>query len=262
MQLLKEKRKTFKSIHLTGGEPTLYPQFPMLVKEVKKLGYQIAVGTNGGKFEDKDFCRKTAPFIDEVCFSVHGHNEKLHNLHTNNRNSFKNVIKAIDNLSAFPLHFMSNTVITKHNIQYLKKILSFIVSKKIKQSLLSNLAPEGNGLKNYQKLSVRLKEIEKIVPGLAGFSEDNNMILRFFGIPACILGEYAELSNDFFWDSRLNIEQGRDKKRIFIKEEPVFSPDRSRIKTEKCCNCIYKDICGGIFQEYYRLFNDSELTKK
>ena len=74
IKILKEKRKKgFKSVNFTGGEPTLHPQFVNLVKKAKELGYRIYVGTNGKMFENKDFCRKSAPFLDEICFSIHGH---------------------------------------------------------------------------------------------------------------------------------------------------------------------------------------------
>ncbi|MBN1899549.1 MAG: radical SAM protein [Spirochaetes bacterium] len=262
ISLLKEKRKKFNSVHFTGGEPTLYPFFGQLVERAKQMGYKIAVGTNGAGFADKRFCTRTASFISEVCFSFHGHTAALHNLHTQNKKSFDIVNRAVKNLSEFDLYLMSNTVITKYNAGHLDKILSFLKKKKIKQVLLSNLAPEGRGLKNYRRILVRLKEIEKMVPGLVKLADDLGLVLRFFGLPACILGEYAEHSNDFFWDPRLNIELVREREKIFPKQEKGWLPIRSRIKTPTCRRCSYRNICGGIFQEYNRIFKDSELKTR
>jgi len=257
--ILKEKRKQFKSVNFTGGEPTLLSFLPRLAQESKKLGYKIYVGTNGTGFADRDFCRKVAPFIDEICFSVHGYTSALHNFHTKNKASFANLNKALKNISAFPVTLLSNTVITKYNFPYLEEILSFLASKKIKQSLFSNLAPEGRGLDNYKKLATRLSDIKKRVPRLVKSANNDKIILRFFGIPACVLGDYATHSNDFFWDARLNIEQAGDNKKFFIEQEKTYFPNRSRIKTQKCKACFYKNICGGVFQAYYNIFKDKEL---
>lgn len=253
------KKKSLKGVNFTGGEPTLYPSFKELVKTAKNLGYKIYIGTNGGKFSDKKFLKETAPFIDEICFSAHGHNSELHNFHTKNNQSFSNLNKALKNISGYNIKLFSNTVITKHNLPYLKKIFLFLASKNIKQILLSNIAPEGEGLKNYKALTARLADIKKIVPDLVKLADQNKVVLRFFGIPACILGKYATYSNDFFWDARLNIEQDQKEKKYFIKEEIAYFPDRKRIKTEKCLKCFYRKVCGGVFEEYYKNFGDQEL---
>lgn len=259
LRLLREKRrKGFTSVNFTGGEPTMVYGFSQLVKETKKMGYRIYVGTNGGRFENKKFCLEVAPFLDEVYFSCHGHTSRLHNFLTANKASFTRLNRAMDNLSKFPIRFSSNTVVTKYNFEFLDKILKFLIKKQIKQILISNLAPEGRGLKNYDKLAVRLRDFKKKIPVLVKIANKEKMIIRFFGLPACILGDLACYSNDFCWDKRLNIEQDKNKK-LYLKEEQCLSPARNRVKTVKCQNCLYNEICGGVFEEYFRKFGDGEL---
>lgn len=257
--VLRRKAKYFNSVNFTGGEPSLLKFLPALARKTRKLGYKVYVGSNGAGFADKDFCGKAAPFIDEICFSVHGHTARLHNFHTRNKNSFENLNKALDNLAQSRVRLLSNTVVTKYNFPYLKDILRFAVSKKIKQALISNLAPEGRGLDNYRNLVVRLKDIRKKVPQLVKIAQRERIALRFFGLPACILGNFAVHSNDFFWDARLNIEQDKKAGRFIIKEERAYFPERARIKVEKCKACFYEKICGGVFEEYYKIFKDGEL---
>jgi len=258
--ILKAKKGKFKSVNFTGGEPTLYPNFLELIKTAKNYGYKIYVGSNGGKFSDKDFCKQAANSIDEVCFSFHGHKSALHNFHTKNKNSFKNIIKAADNFKDLPVRLYTNTVVTKYNINHLESILKLIAELGCaKQVLISNLAPEGKGLDGYDELAVRLGDFKKIVPVLAKISEKNGLVIKFFGFPACVLGKYAVHSNDFVWDERLNIEQIKDIGGYSIGESEGFSPTRGRIKTEKCENCFYGKICGGIFEKYYKKFGDKEI---
>jgi MoaA/NifB/PqqE/SkfB family radical SAM enzyme len=258
--ILKKKSDKFKSVNFSGGEPTLCPFFQRLVKETKNFGYKIYIGSGGEKFADKKFCKETAPFINEIIFSLHGHKATLHNFHTNNKKSFEKITKAIKNFKNFPVRLSTNTVVTKYNINSLEDILKFIIKhKQIKQILISNLAPEGKGSKNYDKLVPKLSIFKKIAPALIEIADKNNSIIKFFGFPACIFGKYAVYSNDFVWDERLNIEQAQNKTKFFLQEDRGFFPTRSRIKTQKCQSCFYKNICGGLFEEYYKKFGDKEL---
>lgn len=251
-------KKGFRSVNFTGGEPTLFYDFSGLVKEAKALGFKIYVGTNGGGFATKRFCRAAAPFIDEVCFSYHGHTSRLHNLLTSNKESFGRLERARTNLSEFPVRFLNNTVITKYNIEHLANILNFLKNRGISQVLFSNLAPEGRGLRNYDRLVVRLASLKEKIPALIQIANRKNIVIRFFGLPACILGDFACYSNDFCWDARLNIEQDKNRK-FYLKEETCFLPTRNRLKTAKCKGCIYLEICGGVFSEYLKKFGDEEL---
>jgi MoaA/NifB/PqqE/SkfB family radical SAM enzyme len=257
--LLKKKRELgFKSVHFTGGEASIIPSFELLVKETKKIGYTISVGSNGGKFEEKLFCSQVAPHLDEVCFSIHGHIAKLHNSLVGDPESFERLNRAIAHLSNFSTRVFSNTVVNKFNFAYLRNTIKSIISKGIKQLLFSNVAPEARGLKNYKKLAVRLKEIKKTVPALVKTAEAHHALIRFFGVPACVLGEFACSSNDFYWDERLTIELDLNKK-VYLKEERCILPVRKRIKTNKCGLCFYQGICGGVFEEYLVHYGDKEI---
>ena len=50
---IKELKTTYnyKQIHLTGGEPTLFPKFFEFISFLKSLGYQVKMTTNG-QFEN------------------------------------------------------------------------------------------------------------------------------------------------------------------------------------------------------------------
>jgi len=256
--LRKKRTRGFRSVHFTGGEATIIPSFETLIEETKKIGYIISVGSNGGKFQDKAFCAQVAPRLDEVSFSIHGHTAELHNSLAKDRESFQRLTRAIDHLSGYALKVFSNTVITRINFAYLDKTLKFALSKGIKQLLFSNIAPEARGLKNYKKLAVRLTELKKIIPILVKTSQAHQSVIRFFGIPACVLGEFACYSNDFYWDQRLTIELDFNKK-AYLNEAKCLFPSRKRVKISKCRSCFYRKICGGIFQEYLINYGDKEI---
>jgi len=202
------------------------------------------------------------PYLDEVCFSLHGHTAKLHNFHTRNKKSFSKLAKALANIEEAKENTFgfANIVITKYNFDFLIEIIDFISRyKKIKQVLVSNFAPEGNGLSNFNELVVPLFRIKEKVGAIVDKAESQSIVARFFGVPLCALNGYWNYSNDAYWSSRTTIEQWKTNKKIFLKKTLSYKPVRGRVKTLKCRQCLKKDICGGLFKKYYHEFGDYEL---
>lgn len=252
----------FNHITFTGGEPTLHPNFIELLRISKRLGYKTYVSSNGGLFSSKRFCQRILPYLDEICFSIHGYNAKLHNFHTCNKRSFSRLLRALQNIeeASKDIYGFINIVVTKYNLDSLEKIINFVSHyKKIRQILISNLAPEGNGLNNFKELVVPLSKIEEKVGKLVYLAQNRSLILRFFGLPLCSLNGYQDFSNDVHWSSRATIEKWQENSKIFLKTTLSYKPVRKRIKTNKCKNCLGQRVCGGIFKRYYQEFGDNEL---
>ena len=261
-KLIEFAKKGITHVTFTGGEPTLHPSFLEILKFAKELNYTVYVSSNGALFSLRDFCKKTFPYIDEICFSIHGHQEKVHNFHTRNPQSFNLLVKALENFEKLPynIYGFANIVITKYNFDYLEKIVEFLGNyKKIKQILFSNLAPEGNGLRNFEKLVVPLDLIEKKIKKLMRSKILKSLIVRFFGVPLCIFGEWKFFSNDLHWAPRITIEKWEKQKRVYLKTTFSYKPTRKRIKPKKCQKCQVKQICGGVFKKYFQVFGDKEL---
>lgn len=252
----------FKHITFTGGETTLHPDIIDLVRLAKQLGYKTYISSNGGLFSSNKFCKKIIPHLDEICFSVHGHNAKIHNLLTNNGSSFSKVNKALINLenSQSEVFGFINIVITKHNFPFIDEIINFISQyKKIKQVLVSNIAPEGGGLNDFINLTVPLKEIQEKVPFLVESSRKKFLNIRFFGLPLCMLDGYEIYSNDIYWSSRTTLERWGKGDKVILKKTLSQDPSRKRIYVEKCNGCIKRGLCGGIFEKYVDEFGDEEI---
>jgi MoaA/NifB/PqqE/SkfB family radical SAM enzyme len=69
-----------KRLFLSGGEPTIHPDFIKFVKFGKDLGYeQIVTITNGRMFFYEEFARKSIRAgLSEVIFSLNSHDAKTH----------------------------------------------------------------------------------------------------------------------------------------------------------------------------------------
>ena len=47
LSYLMKRRNILEGICITGGEPTLYPELPLLIAKIKELGYRVKLDTNG-----------------------------------------------------------------------------------------------------------------------------------------------------------------------------------------------------------------------
>jgi MoaA/NifB/PqqE/SkfB family radical SAM enzyme len=255
-------KKGFSHITFTGGEPTLHPDIIALTRFAKKLGYKTYVGSNGGLFSSTLFCKQILPYLDEVCFSVHGSNAELHNFFTNNNRSFSKLKKALTNVDKAPedIFCFINIVITKYNFNHTEKIIDFVSRfKKVKQVLISNIAPEGNALSNYEKLSVSLAGIKEAIPDLVRAAKKKSLNIRFFGLPLCVLDGFEIYSNDTYWSPRLTLEKWKNGRNIILKKTYSHNPTRKRIYAPKCMKCQKKELCAGVFKNYADIYGTDEL---
>lgn len=260
-ELLQKKEKGAGHITLTGGEPTFHPDFLKILRFAKSIGFKTYVSTNGGMFAYEDFSRQAAPFLDEICFSIHGHDSKFHDLHTQNNRSFEILGRALDN---FHDHLketkgFSNTVVTNLNFKFLPDILRLASRKGISQMLFSNIVPEGSGSLGYNKLTVPLSSFAKSIPKLVELAESKNITARFFSVPLCIMPGFEANSNDVWWSPRLTIEKNKKKNELILSEVESALPVREKTKLKKCGSCREKDRCGGIFSRYIEEFGESEI---
>lgn len=255
-------QRGFNHITFTGGEPTHHPYFIEILQSAKELGYKTYVTTNGGLFSLNKFTRQALPYLDEICFSVHGHNAKLHNFFTRNEGSFNKLCKALANVEGEKRDIggFANVVITKYNFGSLMKIIDFISRyKKITQVLLSNFAPEGNGLHNFKELVVPMDIIKEKIEEISHFAKRKSLVIRYFGLPLCVLGKHKITSNDLWWSPRTTIEKWSEGDKVFLKKTLSYKPVRKRIKPSMCRLCSEQKNCGGIFKRYYQEFGGHEL---
>jgi len=261
--LLDRRKKWFNHVNFTGWEPTLIPWFLDLLKFSKKLWYKIYVWTNWTMFAWKKFAKEVIKYIDELSLSIHWYDEKTCKEQTNSKEHFeiyKNYIsKNIDKYKNKNTFYFSNIVINKYNYKEVLKILKFIKQTYpiVKQVLISNIAPEWEAERNFWDLVFDLLDFKRYITEIVQYCNQNNLILRFFGLPTCILEEkYYHYSNDEHWEKRHTIERFTNKEWKIILQD-IYSPDNSRERTfvEKCDSCKWKiKPCTWVFKEYLNYY--------
>lgn len=135
MQQLRLARKLgITEIEFTGGEATLRSDLPELIAYAKKeLGFSIVcLITNGIRLSKRDYAASlVAAGIDDILFSIHGHDAHTHDDLTKVPKSFHHIMQAMDHASELGVRVRTNTVVCKSNYQYLTEIMRLLIDKQV-----------------------------------------------------------------------------------------------------------------------------------
>ncbi len=260
--LLDRRKKWYNHVNFTWWEPTIIPWFLDLLKFAKKVWYKIYVWSNWTMFASEEFSKESLNYIDELSLSIHWYDKKSCLEQTWNKNHFDNFKLIASNINNNKQNnfFFSNIVLNNYNYKDIINILKFIKESyfPVKQILISNIAPEWLADNNYANLVFDLVDFKTYITDIINFCNANNLILRFFWIPICILGEEnKQYSNDTHWEERHTIERFTDVNWKVVLQD-IYSPDNSRKRSfvDKCDDCKFRaNPCTWFFKKYLDCYN-------
>ena len=251
-------------LEIIGGEATIRPDFPLLVKTAAGLGIRaIAAATNGRVFADPAAAEKIVDSgITSLIFSVHGSGPKTHDRLTQSPGSFSELCRGIENLRSLGFkNINGNTAVVRPNLSDLENIADFYIKRGIKNVEYIFVDPNyGGAFDNFKELVPKISEAApQIIKALdrgraAGFAHWH---ARY--VPVCHFRGYEEQISEI------------NEREIFFTEH--WAPDfkntdaiasrqaLARKKTRRCSGCAFYLSCEGIWTEYLKHYGDGELRK-
>ena len=116
---------------LSWWEASINPKIVEYIKYSKELWYnRVQTITNWNMFANQDFCKKVfEAWLDEVTFSIHWHNEKLHDYLVDTPWAFKKTLKWLIFIKKnYPKIILNiDIVVNKINIRFLPDIVKFFM---------------------------------------------------------------------------------------------------------------------------------------
>ena len=151
-----------------------------MIAYAQKRGYErIAIITNGIKIADKEYYRSlTDAGLNDILFSIHGPNAKMHEEAVGVPKSFSLLLKALDNIKESEARLRTNTTVTSENYQTLPEFANFINPYKpfaINFILFNNFfSPQSqkNLMPDFEKASKSIKEA--IDSSFSSYPQDNS----------------------------------------------------------------------------------------
>ena len=183
------------SLNFTGGEPTLSPGLPKLVRLAKDLGFRTrALLTNGLAMSDPDLTRALYDAgIDDLLFSFHSHRESVYDRLTDTSGLYPRALRGFRNAFALPFKSIGfSTVLTRYNFMSLPEHAAFLAglsSDKRPGTRVAWLLSIMNDNPSWDKVCV---PYSKIVPYLLRVLKERRLPVENFtgdcAMPVCIGG--------------------------------------------------------------------------
>lgn len=244
-------------LEIIGGEPTIRKDFIRIVKFAKASGFStIMIATNGRMLSYKAYTESIIEAgINHIVFSVHGHNDSLHDSLTGCDGSFDQLMNGIENVkSSGAVQMGTNTTIVRQNYHSLPDIGKLILSLGIRNSEFIFVDPtHGAPKEKFDELVPGYDEVALKVNTLLQIGKDNN--ISHWDIRYYLL---CKIDKKFFNQvSELN----ENKKFLTEHRAPDFyntDASGSRMKESRttsvpfCDDCINKAICEGPWVEYVK----------
>lgn len=262
-EMVQAKAAGVEYLEMIGGETTIRRDFIPLVRTAKKLGFKdIVVVTNGRMFALPGFAKATVGAgVTDLVFSIHGPDAKLHDELTYVPGAFDELIAGVANVRAAGLQrIFGNCTVVKQNMKRLPEIAELFLKLGIHHVEFIFVDPTyGGAYTNFHGLVPRISEAAPYMraaldAGRKGGTTD--FVVRY--VPLCHFTDYLE-----------QVSEIREVATFRTRHwAPDFKNDdvgagraiAGRGKTERCEGCSLYDRCEGIWKEYVRRYDDSELT--
>ncbi|MCK5105935.1 MAG: radical SAM protein [Elusimicrobiales bacterium] len=232
-------------LSLTGGEPTLHPDFFKLIAYFRRRvpSTRIVLLSNARKFSNLTFVKKfirvaKPPF--EIACSLHGSRAAKHEAITQAKGSFNQALKGIENILKFSQgqRLEIRIVLIKQNIKDFENILRLFLRKFPDTAkyriVVIHYEIEGMSLINHKKIALDLKESSKVVNKcfklIKQFAD-----FRLYHFPLCVLNSRLR---EYAW---------------------ITLPMEDRIYIKECRKCSQKKKCLGLMRTYYEHFGGEEI---
>jgi len=168
IDLMKSMR--FEEIELSGGEPTIHPDFIEIIKYIDSIGLKASFVTNAFEL-NLNVLKELKPYLNDILISIQGYQEN-HNKILRLPEAYNNILEVIDACNNLDIPVRINTTVHKNNIDNLLYIYEDIKSKVRTWNLIPiNYWDDARKLKRempYEKISEVLEKIyERVMNSVA-----------------------------------------------------------------------------------------------
>lgn len=229
---------------LSGGEPTLHPEFHEIVRAAKTLGYEKAqTVTNGRMFAYKRFLKNALDAgLSEITFSIPSHKAEDHDALTRVKGSYLQTLAGLKNaLENGRVIVSMDIVVTKMNISYLTEMLEFFIQFGVTEFDVLYPRPFGAAWENKKDVLFSVEEALPFLEDVFKMSRRKDVKIWANKFPAQYLKNFPELvtPEGKIWSELYS----RDEFSHFLSAgEPMWCFG------ERCGSCFFKPACHGILK--------------
>lgn len=234
------EKHAIREVCLSGGEPTVHPDFLASLSYIREQGLALYLHTNAIRFRDRPLGQACAGLVNRVLVGLSCHNEQLCASLTGTKDTFQARITGIRNLLEASLPVRTNTVVLKANYRFLPEIGRTISSLGVSRALFT--LPFFFGVTNRQVdefVPESFAELKEYLARTIDILQSRGISVFLQGLPPCKLEEFRELReidpDRAFVDSEHQLE----------KHSFLFSGMLGYSQDNGCEPCGYRGECWG-----------------
>ncbi len=175
---------------ISGGEPTIHPDFTAIVKTASRIGYTwVQTITNGRMFYYADFLKNAvAAGLKEITFSLHSHKADVFGELTGIKDGFRQAVAGLSNALATPGLVVSvDIVLSRLNIGELKDVVDFYYRFGVREFDLLYPVPFGGAWENREKLMLDGKDVRRALSGVLSMADTHGITFWTNRVPVAAL---------------------------------------------------------------------------
>ncbi len=235
---------------LAGGEITLRPGLPMLLRAARQLGFRkLALQTNGQILAAPGAARALSEAgLDAVALALHGTTAAVHDWHTATPGSFRRVVAAAKQAIAAGLAVRVGVVVTRANSAQLAGMVDLAHAVGAGSMRMVLCREEGAALTEARMLAPRWSAAAEALVPAAERARHHGLDLELAGLPPCLAGELRPLLADG--------PTVREADRVYVAGAVTRE---ARAYPAPCDGCSLRASCPGVEAAYLRRWGHGEL---
>lgn len=244
-QILDGRRKGATRLILSGGEPTIHPNFLDFVRLGRRAGYRrIQTVTNGRMFAYRGFLAAALDAgLGEITFSIHGPNAKIHDALVGTRGAFDEEVQGLRHALADGRPIVNIDVcVNRGNVRQLPELLATFTAMGVREFDLLHVIPFGRAYTEGRE--VLFYDLEAMRPHLLeafAYSKRPGIHIWLNRFPPQHLEGYEHLIQD---PHKLIEEvRGRKEEYALLLEHGVPLDCRA---PERCKHCYLQPLCDRL----------------
>lgn len=246
-QILDGARKGAQRLILSGGEPTMHPRYVDFIRLGKLARYKkIQTVTNGRMFGYREFLTRCLDAgLDEITFSVHGPNARIHDALVGVKGAFDQEVQGIQNALEDGRPIVNiDVVINRGNVKHLRETLDKFITMGVREYDLLHVIPFGNAYREGR--NVLFYDLEEMRPYLLeafAFARRPDVHIWLNRFPVQHLEGFEDLIQDPY---KLNDEvKGRKEEYHRLLTEGVDLDCRD---PARCKLCYLQNVCDTLYE--------------
>ncbi len=179
------------SVSFTGGEPTLRPGLPRLVRHAKGLGLKVNLISNGQRLDEERVAALAEAGLDSAQLSLEGPTAATHDAIVGKPGAYDRLWNGVERLRAHGVRVHTNTTLSRRNLDAAGAIVDLVADRGLERLTMNLVIPCGTA-GSQPDLGVSYREIGDHVLRLRARAGARGVELVWYSpLPLCLFNTIA-----------------------------------------------------------------------